>query len=77
MGLNLPNAPALPFNVVVIANHKIISVTIHNCNFATVMNNNANIYYVTPIKGSFDPQVENHSTVPVFVFHLISSASCV
>lgn len=50
-------------------NYKVISWLPHNCHFATVMNHDVDIcgfgwYWVTPVKGSFDPkglvtQVEN------------------
>lgn len=40
--LNLPNAVTLP-QVVVTHNHKMISLLLHNSNFATVMNYNVNI----------------------------------
>ena len=49
-----------PFNtvphVMVTDNPKIISLLLHNCNFATVMNHNVNFWYagnlyVTPMKG--------------------------
>ena len=40
-----------PFNtvlhLVVTPNHNIISLLLHNCKFATVTNQNVNIYYVT------------------------------
>ena len=54
-----------PFNntvphVVVTSNHKIILLLLHNCNFATVINHNVNIWYVT--QRVYDPQVENHCT---------------
>ena len=57
-----------PFNttprVVVTPNHKIISLLHHNCNFATVMNHIANIWYAWYLlfnpQGGHDPQVENH-----------------
>ena len=54
-----------PFNtvphVVVTPTIKLFSLLLHNCNFATVMNNNANICVfwwsqVTPVRGSFDLQ---------------------
>ena len=35
-----------------------ILLLLHNCNFATVMNDNVNIWYVNP-HGGRDPQVEN------------------
>lgn len=42
-----------------------LSLLLHYCTFATVMNCNINIRIflwsvATPVKGLFDPQVENH-----------------
>lgn len=56
-----------PFNMVlhavVIPNHKIISLLLHNCNLATIMNHNTNIFYAGfLICGPWkccDSQVEN------------------
>lgn len=40
--------------VVVTPNHKIMSLLLHTCKFATVINHNVNIWHVTVVKGSFD-----------------------
>ena len=46
--LNLPSAGTLPYSSSCCGdpppNHKIILLILHNCNFATVMNYNANIF---------------------------------
>lgn len=53
-----------PFNSishsVVVPNHKIISLLLHNFKFSIIMNHNINVWYaeyvnMTPMKGSFNP----------------------
>lgn len=49
--------------VVVITNHKIISLLLHNCSFTIVMNHNGNVFsngLRQPLCKSFNPQDENH-----------------
>ena len=53
--------------VVVIHNHKIISLFLQNCGFETLMNHNVNIKYAgyltcKPSVGGLEPQVEKHCT---------------
>ena len=58
-------------HVVVTPNHKIISLLLHNCSFATVMNHNVNIWYAgyliydpPPKKRGCDLQVKHHCARP-------------
>jgi hypothetical protein len=53
-----------------IPNHKIISLLLHSCNFAPVMDCDVNILYagylICDPKRGHGPQVENHCFAPYF-----------
>ena len=75
-----------PFNtlphVVLTPNHEIILLLLHNCNFATVMNSNVNIWLAgclicDPQRGH-DPRAENqsHSVSVIHPHHHKESSGC-
>lgn len=56
--LNLPNAAALRYSVVT-RNQKVISLLLHTCNFATLVNRNVN-FFLEICQRSGNPQDESH-----------------